>query len=128
MGGDVLTPTSLKRKKVEMTYLQINKIDSSENLITFEEITTGVKAQVMRENMYKAMENLYYWRRDLSATNFSSMLYTLLCKADDRNKMKIFVGFPEETICFLLWYTKQGISEPTFFCKWLKELKYGNKN
>jgi len=111
-----------------MTTLIIRKIESSKNLICFEELTTGMKAQLMKENMHRAMENLYYWRKDICATNFCSMLFNLLCKADDRNKMKIFVGFPEETICYLLWYTNREVSEATFFCKWLEELKNGNEN
>jgi len=111
-----------------MTFLRIQKIDESKSLITFEEITTGIKAQLMKEQVYKAMQNLQYWRKDINATNFTSMLYVLLSKADDRNKLKIFVGFPEEAVCWLLWYTNKEVSETTFFCKWLEELSNGNEN
>ena len=111
-----------------MTTLRIRKIDSSKSLITFEELTTGVKAQLMKESVHKAMQNLYYWRKDIGATNFTSMLFHFLSKADDKNKMKIFVGFPEEAICYLLWYTNREVSEATFFCKWFQELENGNEN
>lgn len=111
-----------------MTTLMIHKTNSSKNLICFEELTTGLKAQLMKENVYKAMQNLYFWQKNSDLTNFSSMLYQLLCKADDSNKLKIFVGFPEETVCFLLWYTNREESEQKFFDSWLKELNNGKEN
>lgn len=106
-----------------MTTLRIEKLDESDNLISFQEITTGVKAQIMKDNFIQAIQRLYFWRKDICQTNFTSMLYILLNKADDRNKMKIFVGFPEETIAYLLWYTNKEVSEATFFCKWLNFAK-----
>jgi uncharacterized protein (DUF2461 family) len=108
-----------------MTNLMIHKTDSSKNLICFEEITTSIKVQLMKSSFLRAMKNLYYWRKDTYNTSFSLMLYTLINKADDTNKMKIFVGFPEETICYLLWYTNHEVTEKNFFDKWLKELNNG---
>lgn len=102
-----------------MTILRIKKIEESDNFITFKEIYTQTECQVERSKFVHAMKNLYYWRRDTFPSSFSDMLYQLLNKADDENKMKIFKGFPEATICYLLWYTNKDKSETTFFCTWL---------
>ena len=40
------------------------------------------------------------------ATNFTAKLIGLIAKADSSNKRKIFKGFPEEVIAYLMWYTK----------------------
>jgi len=102
-----------------MTDLRIKKLEESKNLISFEEITTGIKVQVMKDTFINAVNKLKYWRENLDTPGFDSILYYLISKADDRNKLKFFVGFPEETIAYILWYT--AINKKDFWGTWSKK-------
>ena len=71
------------------------------------------------EYFINAVNKLKYWRENLDTPGFDSILYYLISKADDRNKLKFFVGFPEETIAYILWYT--AINKKDFWGTWSKK-------
>ena len=96
-----------------MTNLKIKKLEESKNLISFQEITTGIKVQVMREHFTEAVYNLKHWQDTINNPDFDSILYCLISKADDKNKLKFFVGFPEETIAYMSVAPISGISSST---------------
>lgn len=50
----------------------------------------------------KAVVELYYWFYG-NGTNFHSMLYDLIEKADPQNRQNLRCGFPEEVAAFELW-------------------------
>lgn len=91
-----------------MTTLRIVKKGETKDTYTYKELFSGISATVDIQSLKEANSKLHYWRK--GASSFSAKLFDLLCKADDKNKLKIFIGFPEETIVFLLWYQK-GLDE-----------------
>jgi hypothetical protein len=55
------------------------------------------------------------WRRG-GATNFTSQLFSLFCKADADNRIKLSLGFPEEWMVFTEWY--HSPAEDAFYEKY----------
>lgn len=88
----------------------------TKNMIDFTEILTGEKICIMKTDFIKAVEQLKFWRQNQNATNFSSMLFSLFCKADLQNRIKFLKGFPAEMTVYLLWYHSN--SEQEFFDTW----------
>jgi hypothetical protein len=70
--------------------------------------------------LHKAIEELYHWQRDDDASNFTSLLYTLISKADVRNTYRLADAFPDEYNAFMLWQTAPD--ENAFFKTWIKGL------
>lgn len=117
-----------------MTALRIIEKGETKNMISFQECYSGLNVCLMKSEFILAFERFQIWRKNNFADNFASHVFRLLCKADDNNKLKIFVGFPAETSIYLLWYLSD--SEEKFFEKWSKveikepevELENGNEN
>lgn len=107
-----------------MTALKILANGETETTLHFFEAYSGVNICILKPDFFLAIERLKLWQKDNFADNFTSQLFRLLCKADDVNKLRILVGFPAETIVYLLWYTSEGSDK--FFEKY-EELKNGNK-
>ncbi len=63
-----------------------------------------------------AIQELYYWQR-CDGTNFTSLLYTLISKADIGNRARLASAFPNEDLAFRLW--KGAPDEDVFFKYWL---------
>jgi 2-oxo-4-hydroxy-4-carboxy--5-ureidoimidazoline (OHCU) decarboxylase len=99
-----------------MTELMISKDSETLNMLGFQELVTGNKFILMKENFAKAVRELRYWQQNPTANNFHSMLYNLICKADERNKTKLLTGFPDEMTAYLLWY--KSTSSDDFFKEW----------
>lgn len=49
-----------------------------------------------------AVERLYWWQH--GGTNFTSLLYDLIAKADNENKERIRLAFPHEVKAYLEWF------------------------
>lgn len=115
-----------------MTVLRIMERGETKNMISFQEIHTGLNLCLMKSEFILALERFKIWRNNNFADNFTSHVFRLLCKADDNNKAKILVGFPAETAIYLLWYLSE--SEEKFFEKWSKveikepEVEFENGN
>lgn len=50
-----------------------------------------------------AVKELWYWQYGTNPTNFTSVLYTLIAKADLGNKARLETAFPMECEAFDLW-------------------------
>ena len=98
---------------------KIQLIDKTKNFIDFIEIESGVKFCLNREDFEKALNSFKRWMIDNGGTNFYSKLYSLMAQADYQNIRKILMGFPAETIVYLLWYNSE--SEEKFLEEWDKE-------
>lgn len=96
--------------------LRVMPSGETKNMLDFIEFLTGEKITIMKTDFIKAVEQLKFWRQNQSATNFSSMLFSLFCKADSLNRIKFLHGFPAEMIVYLLWYYSK--SEDEFFEMW----------
>ena len=48
------------------------------------------------ENVSETEMELYYWQMSDHASNFSAKLFELIGKADNINRQKLALGFPEE--------------------------------
>ena len=90
-----------------MTFLKIIKTGETKNMLDFEELTSGMKICLMKSDFNRVLERFKNWRKDNYATNFTAQLFTLMCHADDMNKINFLKGFPTETTIFLLWYTSK---------------------
>lgn len=92
-----------------MTLLKLVKTSETKNFINFEEFESGLKICLMKEKFNIVLQRFIRWRNNPTETNFTTQLFNLICKADDRNKIKFLKGFPEEMVLWLLWYThKEG--------------------
>ncbi len=76
----------------------------------------------MKSDFETAVKSLRYWRITQNMTCFSSQLYSLMCHADDDNKLKFLQGFCAETTAFLLWYTHKD-GEAGFLKEYKKYLQ-----
>lgn len=99
-----------------MNELIIVKENETLNMLDFQELTTGKKYILMKENFAKAVKELAYWQQNPVANNFHSLLYRLICKADEQNSVKLLTGFPDEMTAYLLWY--KSTSSDDFFKEW----------
>ncbi len=51
-----------------------------------------------------AVKELFFWQYNrMQGDNFHSLLYNLICKADSKNKLKFWKGFPAEMEAMRLW-------------------------
>jgi hypothetical protein len=75
------------------------------NLIKITEKITGRDFILSEAELQDAAEKLHFWLTNPMDTNFSTLLYSLIAKADDENFKKLLKGFPVRTITYLLWYT-----------------------
>ncbi len=64
----------------------------------------------------QAIQDLYYWQRR-DATDFKSLIYTLISKADIVNRAKLAGAFPLEYNAYILWHDSPD--EDEFFKDWL---------
>lgn len=62
------------------------------------------EVSVNKEEFTKAVRELFMWRENISATNFSAALFRLMCHADSNNAAKFVKGFPEYAVAYSLWY------------------------
>ena len=89
----------------------VRKIDETKNTIDFLEIISNRKITLIKEDFEKAVKELNYWQQDRSASNFHSLLYNLICKADSLNSEKLLKGFPDEMVAYLLWCQSEVFDE-----------------
>jgi hypothetical protein len=61
-----------------------------------------------------AVHRLYDWQH--GGTSFSSLLFTLLQKADSDNQMRLGKAFPMQFIAWTTW--KMAPSQKEFFLRW----------
>ena len=81
------------------------------NSNTTERIKVIRKATRFRQ----AVERLWYWQHGDNPTNFTSLLFTLMQKADAENFARLALAFPEESMAYKLWCASE--SSPEFFRK-----------
>jgi hypothetical protein len=75
------------------------------------EITEGF-ASAFSDSILLAIRELFYWqRRHANATSFTSMLFTLISKADCFNRKKLKIAFPSEVIAWEMWQSAQDERE-----------------
>ena len=74
-----------------------------------EEIKEGI------DKRKKAAFDLYLWQYG-GSTSFTSMLFTLVAKADLQNRAKLFTAFPLEVSIWLEWQSTPR--EQDFFDKY----------
>lgn len=65
------------------------------------------------DQLQNAIKELYFWKRNLAATNFTAQLYSLMQKADVRNYHRLRQVFPFEAQALELWQSSED--EDTFF-------------
>jgi len=62
--------------------------------------------KINSERYEMAERELYFWQHSRGrSTNFHSMLYALIAKADIRNKARLALAFPEECEAYYNWVT-----------------------
>lgn len=93
---------------IGITEITVTKMFLSKNFV--ECIVDGKICNLDRSHLNWAIKEVERWQYG-NTTNFTSKLFELLSKADNLNKRKIFMGFPEETIAYLMWYTKVGFGK-----------------
>ena len=76
---------------------------------------------IEKNALARALENLERWQSNPGGTNFSSILYGLMAKADNENFEKLFNGFPVRTTAYILWYW--SIDKEELFNRYVKEGK-----
>ena len=99
-----------------MTQLKIIKMQETKSMIDFSECYSGLNICLMKSNFNRAFNRFKIWRNNQFGTDFTSELFRLACHADDNNKYKLLVGFPDEMVVYLLWYKSE--SEEKFFEEW----------
>jgi len=72
------------------------------------EKVTGRDFILSKPELQTAAEGLWHWMTNPMSTNFSSLLYSLIAKADEENFKKLLKGFPTRTIAYLLWYSSKN--------------------
>lgn len=95
----------------------LRQIQETKSFLVFEEMTTGARFDVQKVQLEKAVRELKNWQDNLFSSNFSAMLYNLICKADIDNKKKLLKGFPARMCAYILWYTSKDKEE--FYEKYL---------
>lgn len=91
-----------------MTELRIIKTNETKSMIDFQECYSGLNICLMKSNLIIAYQLFKNWLNNQYADNFHSELFRLACHADDHNKYRLLVGFPEEMVVYLLWYTSKN--------------------
>lgn len=74
-----------------------------------------MKIEPSRTELEQAVFDLWLWRTT-DSTSFSSQLYSLFCKADITNQMRLEKGFPAQTAAYREW--QRAASEERFFRRW----------
>ena len=97
-----------------MTLLKIVKSGETKNFISFDELTSGTNVYLTKTKFNKVLKLFKYWRSNQTSTSFTAQLFSLICHADDLNKIRFLKGFPEEMTIWLLWYTHKGGEEGFF--------------
>lgn len=69
-----------------------------------------MKGRVMKDRKALA-HDILYWQQ--GGDNFTSLLFTLLCKADPERKAKLTMCFPDEASIFMEWI--ESASPGAFF-------------
>jgi hypothetical protein len=64
----------------------------------------------------EAIQELWYWLYGTSPSNFSSVLFSLISKADIENRARLQGAFPMEFNAWMLWQANEN--EIEFFKKW----------
>ncbi len=72
---------------------------------------------IEKAELQHAIEELYYWQRVDHASNFTTILYTLISKADINNSMRLAYAFPAEWNAYRLW--QDSPDEEAFFKEWI---------
>jgi hypothetical protein len=60
---------------------------------------------ISKTELLDAIQELYYWQYSRDGSNFTYLLYSLFCKADQNNSLKLQKGFPAQAIAHSLWNT-----------------------
>lgn len=94
-------------KGEEMSFPTVLPIKTTENTIEFFIASDETKISVSRADFEKNFKEFMNWRNNVSATNFSSELFRLMCHADFINARKILKGFPVRSILYSLWYNSK---------------------
>lgn len=89
-----------------MNFKIISVKDLGKRLYLTEE-KTGNNFIVGKDELKTAIEKLQHWLFNPMETNFSSLLYSLIAKADEDNFKKLLKGFPVRTTAYLLWYSSK---------------------
>jgi len=69
-----------------------------------------------RPELKDTIYRLYYWQEDAYATNFTSLLFMLMQKADSGNFRRLSIGFPLEAEALMLWSASPSSND--FFEAW----------
>lgn len=86
-----------------LTDYNINKRTETKSLIGFHHKEEDLRCYVLSKADFKqAMQKLERWQM-YGGDCFSSMLFTMIAKADGDNLSKFFNGFPAETLAYLVW-------------------------
>lgn len=72
-----------------------------------------------REDLRKAIKELWYWQYGTDPTNFTSVLYTLISKADGMNKARLRSAYPDECQAFAMW--EHAPDAKAFFREWISD-------
>lgn len=84
--------------------MKVIEDDKTKTQITFVEVEdTGSVLVIKKKSLESAVRELKHWQDNPSASNFTSQLYNIMCKADSDNKKKILKGFPARMVAYLLW-------------------------
>lgn len=93
----------------------------TKNFYVFKREGCSQTYDVDKKALARALENLERWQSNPGGTNFSSILYGLMAKADNENFEKLFNGFPVRTTAYILWYW--SIDKEELFNRYVKEGK-----
>lgn len=86
-----------------MNFKIISTKDLGKRLYLTEE-KTGNNFIVSKDELQDAIDKLWLWLTNPMDTSFSTLLYSLIAKADDDNFKKLLKGFPIRTSAYLIWY------------------------
>jgi hypothetical protein len=62
-------------------------------------------------NYQKCVDQLYFWKTGKDASNFHSLLYHLISKADPENRARLRIGFRDEVQAFEDWQASPNEDE-----------------
>jgi len=63
------------------------------------------------ENYKECVRELYHWTNSPFSSNFMSMLFSLISKADSENRARLAKGFPTAVKVFEDWHNSKNETE-----------------
>lgn len=91
--------------------IKITKEGETKNFHIFKKEGISHTYDVDKMALARALIELETWQNNPGATNFTSILYNLMAKADKENQEKLFNGFPVRTTAYILWFNSTDKKE-----------------